>query len=622
MSQLALDYSDVGAPRGYFPELDYRGTGYQPFLGSKCKFCDRCKEYYDKLYAAGVTREFCDEENQELEDGSLNPEPKFLPVCIGAANDRQELYTADDFEDSEQYYKAMTLLDPVAWAKVEFNWDARWYQAEFLRCTSQFRAFRAGRRVGKTEGLAIYILWKLFTNKNYQVLVIAPYQPQVKKIFEMIRLFMSMSISLAGKMPTDRESPYEQIKIPNGSSVRGFSSGARTGARSDKIRGQDANEIVIDEVDYLADEDLEVISAILASNADTTLLVASTPTGIRQKLHTWCTEKTQRFKEFWFIAAESPSWTKKAERYFRSNYSEGGYLREFLAEFGTEMMGVFRGGDLQAALRDYGYEECSYDSDRRYIIGVDWNKITGTHIIVVEQRWDAQRQAVYRPVDKVVIRKSEFTQHNAVKAILTLDKKWHCSFIYVDAGYGDVQIEMLRKYDKDHPAEKTNLRKRVMPVQMGGKTIIKNPITGEDEKKETKPLFVNLLAIQLEQRRIELPRKEDTQTRIIPEELGLIDIGLVQQMREFKVTKYSPQGRPTYSQDFEHTLTAFMCAVGGFVLNFSDMGRATYSHQIRSLSFGGSGVSEDAHTAKADRARRRERLAPQERVGGFDHGKV
>ena len=622
--ELAKDYSDIGAIGGYWPEIDYRGNNYVPAGTPTCSLCTRCRDYYKLLYDSGITKEWCDEENIEKLDGTINPEPWFIPFCEGDLAERANHFAPEDFEDREEHLHAVTLLDPVAWAYAEFNWTARWYQEDMLRCSSQFQANRAGRRVGKTEKMAVGTLHKAWTQGNYEILVIAPYQPQVKKLFEMMRLFINLSVSLNGSVKTNRESPYEQISFNNGSTIRGFSSGARTGAKSDKIRGQDANLIIMDEVDYLADEDLEVISAILASNQNTGMVVASTPTGIRQKLHRWCTSKGERFKEFWFISRESPSWTKKAENYFKSNYSEGGFSREFLAEFGTEMVGVFRMGDIEAAIKKYKYTDTFYDPNRRYVIGVDWNKNTGTHIVVVEQRWDAERGAIYRLVEKEIIRRSEFTQITAVQKIMELDKKWQCSFIYVDAGYGHVQVEMLWKYDKDNPHRATNYRKRVVPVEMGGNTIIKNPITKEDEKKPTKPLFVNLLAAQLEQNRIEMPREEDTDTRILPEEIEVIEIGLVQQMREFKVTKYSPQGRPTYSQDFEHTLTAFMCAVGGFLLNFSDLAEKKFHHEATGFSGigGGKKSAGDMKRSKANEALRRRRLSPQDRVGGMDHGKL
>lgn len=41
------------------------------------------------------------------------------------------------------------LQDPVLWAKITFNWDARWYQQNIVRDTHKRIVIRAGRRIGK-----------------------------------------------------------------------------------------------------------------------------------------------------------------------------------------------------------------------------------------------------------------------------------------------------------------------------------------------------------------------------------------------------------------------------------------------------------------------------------------
>jgi len=69
---------------------------------------------------------------------------------------------------------------------------------------------------------------------------------------------------------------------------------------------------------------------------------------------------------------------------FKTQYSKAGYAREFLAEFGDEVEGVFRSADISAALLDYDLKDCKYHGESKYVIGVDWNKTTGTHITIVE----------------------------------------------------------------------------------------------------------------------------------------------------------------------------------------------------------------------------------------------
>jgi len=978
------NYNDLGLP--YIPERDYRGRRYEPFGppdkdNKRLHFCTQCQLYYRKLHQKGITTKFCQ---------TANNGHSFLPNCAGDASQLADDLTIEDFDgDVEEYNAAVINVDPVSWAEIEFGWKARWYQKEMLRCTSQFKATRAGRRVGKTEAMAVKTLHAAWTNKGFEVLIIAPYQPQVQKVFEMIRRFLSESVSMKSSIDIDRESPFQQITLNNGSTIRGFSSGARTGAKSDKIRGQTADLIILDEVDYLADDDIEVIAAILASEPDTNIMASSTPTGIRQKLWSWCFEagtpvmtstgerpieslrigdevlgcsgisekvtqvfdhhyrgqmvelsfkklsrtlkstaehphlvkkghcspkwipasevvpgdwvgltlprqthcriprpefqteemglsrserpdaiskilrdggrgladdrrgqsyekalhaldwverdrdrikrflrivgifagegsyladgrglslvfrrdeqigqevrqffdlmsnavgggktkidtlsngrgewdqitapgsylplimdhlvgrgcatkrfhdclmthelrgylfegymdadgherkngslalitkspdladqtlrhyassdaavsckeredywevyvslnptnqvkwfegmpfymvedivfsefdgrvynietgsthtysangfathncidKTQRFKEFWFVSSESPAWTSETEHFFKSQYSSSGYMREFNAEFGMEAVGVFRTDDIQTAIKKFQYKDCKYHEECKYVMGVDWNHpVTGTHIVVVEARMSAQDGLRYRCVHKEIVRKNQFSQHFGVERIMKLMKKWHVDYCYVDAGYGEVQVEMLHKYDVDHKSERTQFRKRVKAVNMAQNVLIKDPGTGIDIKKPAKQFMVSVFAKDMEENRVELSYVEDTQTRILEDELGMADIGIVQQMRNFKVEKISPTGIPRYSDGFEHTLTALMLAHMGFALEMSDMRmvRRTSRPVAQAGGLGEKGPSDQERSQiKRDRMFDRDRLAPADRA--------
>jgi replicative DNA helicase len=611
--QLDLEYGDLGIK--YFPERDYRARDYKPFGEPKPgeeHFCMRCQHYYRRLAQKGITTDFC---------RSHNNNSSFLPNCVGDASQLLKDLTVDDFGgDIEAFHEALVVSDPAAWAEVEFGWKARWYQKEMLRCTSQFKGTRAGRRVGKTESMAVRALWSAWTNARFEVLIIAPYQPQVMKLFEMLRRFIGESVALSGSVQIDRESPFQQITFMNGSTIRGFSSGSKTGAKSDKVRGQTGDLIILDEVDYLADADIEVIAAILASEPETQIMGSSTPTGIRQKLWTWCIDKTQRFKEFWFVSSESPSWNKETEHFFKTMYSASGYMREFNAEFGQEMSGVFRPNDIEGCIKKYQYKDQIWRENCRYIIGVDWNNpVTGTHITVVEARQDAALGVKYKLVHKEVVRRAEFTQHMGVQRIMELTKKWNADYVYVDAGYGETQVEMLKKFDVDYPGEKTNFRKKVKSIAMNSNILIRDPGTGLEVKKPAKNFMVTTTARELEVGRIEISYVEDTQTRILDDEIGIADIGVLQQMRHFKVEKVSPTGLPRYSDGFEHTLTALMLAIMGFTLEFSDIRKIRHS-SVTCERAGGLGVKSSPNSLqqmRAERASQRERLQPGDRSGSM-----
>ena len=66
-------------------------------------------------------------------------------------------------------------------------------------------------------------------------------------------------------------------------------------------------------------------------------------------------------------------------------------------------------------------------------MGVDWNTSEkGTHIIVTE--WNQELNdgnGAYRPVEKIIIAQTEFTQTMACEEIIRLNTKWNPSAIYV-----------------------------------------------------------------------------------------------------------------------------------------------------------------------------------------------
>ena len=527
---------------------------------------------------------------------------EFPPNCHGHIVDETEGLLASDFESEEQFNEVLILSDPVAWAFSKFpddsgaGWAARWYQEEIMSCTALKKVVRAGRRTGKTEAICVIMLWMTQVNSNFTVLVIAPFEAQVNLIWDKIMGFVNKSPEIQSTIKQNKRSSEHLLSFNNGSKILGFSSGPSSAARSDKIRGQDAHYIVLDEADYLANDDIEAILAILASHPDCGMWASSTPKGAHNKFYQFCVQKDLGFKEFHYLSSESPSWNDEAEEFFRTSYDSTTFEHEFLAEFGIQEAGVFRNDLIDIALLDYDMPRPKTGPGTRVIIGVDWNgQNIGTHIAVVEATHSSQG-IKYILLEKKIIKGVEFTQTESVKAIIDLNFKYDSDFIYVDHGYGETQVEMLQKYGKDRPGSR--MHKKVKAFAMGGKVDIIDPVTNQETKKDAKPFMVNTCVRALEQGMLVLPYGEDTQVLVASaddEDLGK-QAGIVQQMRNFAVERVSDTGRTTYSQGEEHTLTAYMLAVTGFALEFSDMRRSSipigFQH-IRKMNEDGTAVAKD-----------------------------
>lgn len=132
---------------------------------------------------------------------------------------------------SEQQRQLHIANDPCLWAKHFLNAETRVYQTLMLRDPSLRKVLRAGRRLGKTFTMAIYLLHYSYTHKDGRCLVVAPMKSHVELIYqEMVRLATKNDIvlnSIARKVT----SPQFMIQFTNGSTIRFFTSGMRSGRK-------------------------------------------------------------------------------------------------------------------------------------------------------------------------------------------------------------------------------------------------------------------------------------------------------------------------------------------------------------------------------------------------------
>lgn len=537
-------------------ELDYHDRDFKPFKQATWDMCTSCVAYHQGLFDKGLTKS------------------PFPMECEKHVLNRLDAIKKEDFDTEEEYQNATFILDPVLWAKLEFGWDPRWYQEHMLSCTSKKKLYRCGRRLGKTEALVVETLYEMSTRNAIDVLMIAPYERQVTRFFDEINKFLKRSVNLASSVSRYIRNP-SRLELHNGSKILGFSSAATGSSRSDKIRGQDAHLIIIDEMDFLLDEDVNAILAIMASRKECRLIAASTPVGWRRKFHQFCTTKDLGFKEFWFISAESPEWTEKLEQFYINSSggrSSADFTHEYLADFAEATEGVFKANHINAALEVYDMSTLGPREGSDYILGVDWNKSAGTHMCIME--WANGMLTLYK---KIIIPEQEYTQTEAVDRIIALHKQWNFKHIYVDAGYGATQIEMLRKHSlRDRT---TRFDVILHGIHMNQHIELIDPLTGEKLTKPAKPFIVQQTAKLLEDGRLILPAAEDTSITGDSAQMGLI-----QQMRNYIVEGYSILGLPRYSQGQDHTLTAFMLACGGFVLSYGDFRNVPYSRKVGGVS--------------------------------------
>lgn len=480
--------------------------------------------------------------------------------------------------------------DPVKWAMWKLkdpkgrSWKARWYQKKMIHgiMTGDRRiAARMGRRVGKTETMVIFCLWYAFHHKNSRLLVATPYEHQVRLIFmrlaELVRDCDELNASV-----NITKNPFI-ASFGNGSKIMGFTAGANSGSQAGaSVRGQRADWLFLDEVDYMSRDGIDAVTAIAMEDPKRIgIWVSSTPTGKRDFFYDICTNPDTGYKAYHFPSHVNPDFDERMEGELRATMTVQGYIHEVEAEFGEETVGVFSKSAVERAKSQYLYsyrelnvwereqfKKQGYSLDdiiyfpeytvrnpapsAHRIIGVDWDKYANaTQIIVTE--FDEMLKK-FRVAKRVEIPRGDFTYDNAVKKIIELNAIWSPKFIYVDAGHGEYQIEMLHLHGRENP--ETELDKRVKRVHFSETLEIRDPGTREVTKKDKKNFMINQTSILLDRDQIVLSPFDDM---------------VWKQMMDYQVIKISQNGKPVYTSENEHALDAFMLSIMGFTLEFPNI---------------------------------------------------
>lgn len=473
--------------------------------------------------------------------------------------------------------------DPILWAKEFLGLQPHVYQIMIVRHPSLKKVLRAGRRLGKTYSMAILALHYAFTTLNGRVLILTPMKTQGALIYEEIMKFVKGAPAIADSITRNVTSPQYEVNLSNGSTIRFFSTGMKSGGKSDVTRGQEAHMIILDELDYMGDDDLEAVFAMLTKTAanqpDKTLIGASTPSGRRAVFWRWCNGEI--FREFYYPSYCNPQWDSETEEFFRSEYTEMGYRHEIEADWGEDVDGVYprKYVDMAFYSNEWDYLPQRERNDTIFVMGVDWDKYgAGTNIVVLEvfpkDHEQVDMRGKYRIAFREETKREEYSLMKAVDRIIALDKIFQCKHIYVDRGYGEVQVEMLHKYGIDHPL--SGMEKKVTGVSFAESIEVRDPYMMQKVKKEVKPYMIDNLRQFLEKQLIKFPEHDEE---------------LYMQLISYVVVRKTMLGRPVFEAPAnigDHAHDALILACLAITQNYGEllqMNYATNSYVVSNHTF-------------------------------------
>jgi hypothetical protein len=520
------------------------------------------------------------------------PNKVFQISCRGIYSDRDfaarekafkkkfpdEEYTQEDRDNDRGVY------DVVFWAERNIvvkddtgnliPFKARWYQEETLRCTARHKVDRWGRGLGKTICGVIEELHKALTRKNLDVLIVCPADSQSEKWYTEIEFQINHSPTLKGLEIRQKQQPFKIFKfVGSGSSIAIFTAGSASGRGANSIRSQDPWRVRLDEQDYLNDNDYKAIDPLIVRHEPVSEFHgSSTPTGVRSRFWQMCTQMPT-YREFYFPISVHPNWSEELQTLYRMQAkTDDVYRHEYLAEFSDPISGVFKSIHVDAAKTDYhnpdmpslkGYDCEKYNAALRYFMGIDWNgKGTGTRIRVVS--YDPTSK-VRKCVAAVTVDEEGATTTQSIQAIIDLNRKWHCEDIFVDAGFGFAQDELIRLAGRNGTDRDTQKLQDIHTIDFGAQLVFNRLISKRDPDKQTrylpdpkdeelkrmtKPFMVEGAVMVFEHRLIQFSSEDKI---------------LEEQLRSYRVKTYSNHGYAnTYEVDGDcgdHDLDAFMLAL-------------------------------------------------------------
>lgn len=335
--------------------------------------------------------------------------------------------------------------------------------------------------------------------------------------------------------------------------------------------------IYLDEMDMIPEDILgSVVRPFLATNPDVHMYVTSTPIGVGRKgfFYKYCKED-KIWVEYYLPSTVLSHWDLVKSEIESEGITSEAFKAEYMAEFIESGQGVFRLDYILRAQQPYTYEQSRKENVRWWkdvakvqewsqlvtVIGIDWNKIAGTEMVVVT--YDPLQHQWF-VCDAVNIPSSEFSTVRFKEALINLNYKWKPDYVYPDEGFGHHVIEDLRweafrlaSQDTRTPEEQATVRLYdiMKPVNFSSKIIIRDPVTHEEKEKYAKELLVQNAINVLEEGRIWIPSNDRV---------------LFNQLTKYLVLRIGASGRPVYGpaddKVGDHRLDAFMLALLGFFM--------------------------------------------------------
>jgi len=540
-------------------------------------------------------------------------------------------YVMNKFKKSKAYALEYIVTDnPILWAKVYLNWEARDYQEPIIveGKKSKKLVLRLGRRLGKSESMCILILWFAYTqynkgpNNQYDILIATPYETQIDLIFKRLHQLIDLSPLLQSLVT--RDVSHNICFTINGvvSSILGLTAGANNSSGgANSSRGQRADVLILDECDYIGSNQITNILNIRNEDPERIkLIAASTPSGKHEEYYRWCQDaskkyhvtkkdiETNSFTGFEVTerkVGEGNGWTEiyapsnvnkellkinpdTNQTYIediRDELSEMRYAQEVLAEFGEEELGVYQKQYIQIAIEEGKRLKHRYitkwpeDERKAYLkrtqgqnirlLGIDWDKYANaTNMVCIEyDRFHQNENGTINPCFKVLFR-IEIARSE---------------FTYTNAMNKVIELNREYKFDWiaiDRGYGETQLELFHRYGEQHPESKLAEKVVGYQFAQKIE--VIDPYTRKKDEKQIK-PFMVNNSVNIFEKQKIILDPSdkyMIEELEEYRVKSISAAGLPTYSSENEHAIDAMNLALLIFAQKYDTLLKKVYSSKI------------------------------------------
>lgn len=301
-------------------------------------------------------------------------------------------------------------------------------QRAFVRSKARRIVVVAGRRVGKTTGVAILAVESMLRGRR--VLEAAPISDQTNAFWDACKKALAEPIA-AGVVKKNETGRI--LEIPGGGRIK-----CKTAFNADTLRGDYADLLILDEYSLMDPDTWNEVGAPMLLDNDGDAVFIFTPKRKNHAYHLFTraqADDTGRWAAFQFTSFDNPHLSEAALAEITSDMTDEAYRQEILAEFLEGEGAVFR--NIAACLHAPQAGPAAHGG-HSLVAGVDWGKqhdYTTISIGCVTCHREVARDR-FNQIDYTV-------QRDRLRALY---ERWRPSYILAEANaMGDPIIDVLQR---------------------------------------------------------------------------------------------------------------------------------------------------------------------------------